>query len=116
MSRAVDAYIEFKNTDKQIKAPYVIYSDFECLTMPVQKCTWDPSKSATEAYQTQVPSGFTVYVTRPSKFVKPIEYRGKDCINKSFKFIEVIKGLEKQIVAKSAQSNCPMKALVPSNR
>jgi hypothetical protein len=38
---------------------------------------------------------------------KPLEYRGKNCVNK---FIEVIKGLEKEIVAK-VESNCPMNPL-----
>jgi hypothetical protein len=38
---------------------------------------------------------------------KPVEYRGKNCVTK---FIEVIKGLEKDILAK-VESNCPMNPL-----
>jgi hypothetical protein len=48
---------------------------------------------------------FTVHVTRMDR--KPIEYMGKNCMNN---FIEVIKGLEKEIVAK-VESNCPMNPL-----
>ena len=31
----VGATIEFKNHFKKLKAPYVIYADFECLTVPI---------------------------------------------------------------------------------
>jgi hypothetical protein len=100
-----EAFVEFKNTQNQIKAPFVIYSDFECLTKPIHKCSTDPKHSSTQAYQNHEPSGYTVHVTGMDR--KPIEYRGKNCVNK---FIEVIKGLEKEILAK-VDSNCPMKPL-----
>jgi hypothetical protein len=83
----------------------VIYSDFECLTKPIQKCTQNPEQSSTQAYQNHEPSGFTVHVTGMDR--KPVEYRGKNCVTK---FIEVIKGLEKDILAK-IESNCPMSPL-----
>jgi hypothetical protein len=105
MPKKKDAFVEFKNTQHQIKAPFVIYLDFECLTKPIHKCTKDPEQSSTQAYQNYEPSGFIVHVTGMDR--KPIEYRGKNCVNK---FIEVIKGLEKEIVAK-VESNCPMNPL-----
>ena len=92
-----------KNTDKQIKAPYVIYSDYEFLTVPIQKCTRDPSKPAQEAYQTHVPSWLTIYVAIGSSIGINIA---------SISSFEVIEGLDKQIVAK-VQSNCPVEALTP---
>ena len=70
-----DAFVKFQNTQNQIKAPFVIYSDFECLTKPIQKCTQDPEQSSTQAYQNHEPSGFTVHVTVMDR--KPITYRGK---------------------------------------
>ena len=46
------AFVQFKNTDKQYKAPFVIYADFEALTVPVstdkpsiprrRRCSADP--------------------------------------------------------------------------
>jgi hypothetical protein len=83
----------------------VIYSDFECVTKPIQKCTQTPEQRSTQVYQNHEPSGFTMRVTGMDR--KPIEYRGKNCLNK---FIKVMKGLEKEILAK-IDSNCLMKPL-----
>jgi hypothetical protein len=65
----------------------------------------DPNYASTDAYQKHEPCGFTVHVTGMER--KSIEYRGKNCVNK---FIEVNKGLEKEILAK-VESNCPVKTL-----
>jgi hypothetical protein len=78
MPKKEDAFVKFKNTQNQIKAPFVIYSDFECLTKPIQKCTQDPEQSSTQAYQNHEPSGFTVHVAGMDR--KPITYRGKNCV------------------------------------
>ena len=105
MPKKEDAFVKFKNTQNQIKAPFVIVADFECLTKPIQKCDQNPGHSSTQAYQNHEPSGFTVHVLGMDR--KPVEYRGKNTVKK---FIETIKGLEKVIIAK-VESNCPMKPL-----
>ena len=105
MPKKEDAFVKFKNTQNQIKAPFVIVADFECLTKPIQKCDKNPGHSSTQAYQNHEPSGFTVHVLGMDR--KPVEYRGKNTVKK---FIETIKGLEKVIIAK-VESNCPMKPL-----
>eukprot|EP01050_Picozoa_sp_SAG11_P017090 SAG11_NODE_2418_length_3381_cov_136.529555_3_plen_451_part_01 len=51
MPRKDEAFVQFKNAHKKIKAPYVIYADFECLTEPIQKCNKNPNESSTQAYQ-----------------------------------------------------------------
>ena len=53
-----DATVEFKGFDKQIKAPYVIYADFESITEPICKATKKSSSSYTDAYQSHTPCGF----------------------------------------------------------
>ena len=32
-----ESIIQFSSTDKQFKAPFVVYADFECLTKPITK-------------------------------------------------------------------------------
>eukprot|EP01050_Picozoa_sp_SAG11_P064450 SAG11_NODE_44418_length_155_cov_105.892857_1_plen_51_part_11 len=51
MPKKDEAFVQFKNTQNKIKAPYVIYADFECLTRPIQKCDKNPNESSTQAYQ-----------------------------------------------------------------
>ena len=111
MPKKEDAFVEFSNTDKKIRAPYVIYSDFECLTQPIDKCATDPQKSATQAYQHHEPSGFTIH-TVGLKERKPIEYRGKNCITK---FLEALKGLEMELV-NEVHADKPMDALTPEQK
>ena len=38
-----DAFIQFKKHEKQHKAPFVIYADFEALTEPVSKAPRKPA-------------------------------------------------------------------------
>ena len=111
MPKKEDAFVEFSNTDKKIRAPYVIYSDFECLTQPIDKCATDPQKSSTQAYQHHEPSGFTIH-TVGLKERKPIEYRGKNCITK---FLEALKGLEMELV-NEVHADKPMDALTPEQK
>eukprot|EP01050_Picozoa_sp_SAG11_P027702 SAG11_NODE_7121_length_1189_cov_231.339450_1_plen_191_part_10 len=98
MPKQNDNVLEFKNFHNQCKAPFAIYADFECLTVPVNKCSNDPSKSYTSAYQQHEPSGFSMYVVgsdyKPGNF-KPIVYRGQ---NTAEEFILSLKGLEHKIM------------------
>eukprot|EP01047_Picozoa_sp_COSAG01_P126599 COSAG01_NODE_55762_length_323_cov_0.433036_1_plen_81_part_01 len=57
-----DATLEFKNHDKQLKAPFVIYADFECITEPISKAPKDSNTSYTDAYQSHTPCGFCYQV------------------------------------------------------
>eukprot|EP01051_Picozoa_sp_SAG22_P023347 SAG22_NODE_5986_length_920_cov_5.047503_1_plen_196_part_10 len=58
MPKADKATLEFKNTQNQYKAPFVIYVDFECLTIPIAKCPKKADQSYTDAYQQHEPCGF----------------------------------------------------------
>ena len=37
--------LAFQNHQKQMKAPYVIYADFEALVKKIQRCERDPEKN-----------------------------------------------------------------------
>ena len=62
MPKKEDAMLEFSNHDKQERAPFVIYADFECLTVPIQKATKSPEQSYTEKYQEHTPCGYCIYI------------------------------------------------------
>eukprot|EP01048_Picozoa_sp_COSAG05_P001620 COSAG05_NODE_56_length_23335_cov_15.221338_7_plen_165_part_00 len=66
MPTGEDAVVQFKNFDKQYKAPFVVYADFECLTKPVSKASKNSAKSYTDAYQNHEPCGFCVCIDRAS--------------------------------------------------
>lgn len=107
MPKKDEAFVKFKNLDKHIRAPYVIYADFECLTKKIDSTSNDPSISATEQYQEHESSGFTMYVVghqgKPSQF-KPYEYRGPNVVDT---FISVLNGFENKIM-EHIKSNTPM--------
>ena len=47
----VGSKIKFKNFNKQMQAPFVIYADFEAITEPIHGCNQSDQQSFTEAYQ-----------------------------------------------------------------
>ena len=66
--------MKFENHFKKLKAPFVLYGDFECLTTE----TTDGIK---ETYQNHKPSGYMLsLVNAYSGEMKPFLYRGEDCI------------------------------------
>jgi hypothetical protein len=70
--------IEFKNHDKQYRAPFVVYADFEALTVPVSTDKPnDPTQSYTNAYQTHEPCGYCVHIVSsdPARTFKPFSHR-----------------------------------------
>lgn len=48
-------WLKFKNFNRKERHPFVIYADFECLTVPIDTCQPDPASSYTNAYQHHVP-------------------------------------------------------------
>ena len=57
-----NTYLEFKNLENCIKAPFVIYADFESLIKPIDVCDPDPNKSYTKKYQKHEPVSFWYYI------------------------------------------------------
>ena len=54
--------LHFKNYDKQLPVPFVIYADFECFTKPMNTCSPNPKESYNYNYQKHEPSGFCFYI------------------------------------------------------
>ena len=113
MPKKDNAFVEFKNHSNQIKAPFCIHADFECILKPivsdqnnisVNECL---GESSTQKYQSHEPCGFTVYGVGPEGDpldFAPIVYRGKDAANQCIK--ELIK--LKDVMCEKVHSNKPM--------
>ncbi|XP_065684304.1 uncharacterized protein LOC136096687 [Hydra vulgaris] len=54
--------IEFKNYNKSMRVPFVIYADFESFIKPIDTCTPNPDESYTKQYQKLTPSSFCYYI------------------------------------------------------
>ena len=57
-----NTYLHFKNYDRQLPIPFVVYADFECFTKPMNSCSPNPKDSYNYNYQKHEPSGFCFYV------------------------------------------------------
>ena len=66
----------FKNNEKQLPMPFVVYADFECFTKPMNTCSPNPKESYNYNYQKHEPSGFCFYIKGidPNISFKPITY------------------------------------------
>ena len=53
-------FIEFKAHNKQERKLFVVYFDWESLTVPIQGCSKNPKQSAIEKYQKHVPCSFSI--------------------------------------------------------
>ena len=70
----------FKNHYKKLKAPFVIYADFECLTQKTGSVSTKPTN--TNNYQHHRPCGFMINVVNSiDGSSEPFLYRGEDCMD-----------------------------------
>ena len=109
MPKAEESTVEFNNIEKQYRAPFVIYADFEALTEPIDKVSRNPENSYTDAYQKHTPCGYCIQIVcsadashSKSRTYKPIvygptdpDYIGTDTIPH---FIKKIHELEEKIM------------------
>ena len=66
--------MKFKNYAHQLKVPFVIYTDFESLTEPINSASKNDNKCYIEAYQHRTHCGFAYKVVCcEDQFTKPIE-------------------------------------------
>ena len=73
-------FIRFKNHYKKLKAPFVIYADFECLT--TRTGTVSTKEIKTDRYQHHRPCGFMINVVNSiDGSSEPFLYRGEDCMD-----------------------------------
>ena len=80
----------FTNYHKQMKAPYVVYADFESLVKKISTCEPDSEKSFTIKTEKQEPCGFSFLIVRSDgQAFGPVTYRGEDAIYNFLRFLLV---------------------------
>ena len=83
----------FMNYHKQLMAPFVIYADFECITVPIK----EEHGKQTVAYQEHKACGYgyKIVCQYDDKYSKPYKgYTGPDAV---YKFIENVLKEQKEI-------------------
>ena len=76
--------ISFKNLNRFMKHPFVVYADFEAFLENIDSCEPDNRKSFTEKYQKHKPCGFCLKLVclkdtvLPESLLKPVLYRAKN--------------------------------------
>ena len=77
-----DEYARFKNYERKIKPPFMIYSHFESILVPEEKKKQSPDDSYTNKYQEHVVCSYSHKSVRvDDKFSKPFKsYLGEDAV------------------------------------
>ena len=84
----------FKNHYKQMKAPYVVYADFECIARKIATCESDNKRSFTVKTEKHEPCGFSYFVVRSDGQTQgPIIYR-EDAV---FVFLTYLQNHEREL-------------------
>ena len=70
-----------KNYYKQMKAPYAVYADFECILRTINICEPDNKQSFTIKTEKHEPCGFSYMIARSDgQTFGPYTYRGEDAV------------------------------------
>ena len=103
-----DDNIQFKNHVVKFKPPFVMYADFECLTMEYSPKMYKPidaSKYYTENYQHHKPCGYKINVLNSiTNETESYLYRGSTCMTH---FVKTRRTIRLQIMNK-LQMNVPI--------
>ncbi|XP_063392461.1 uncharacterized protein LOC134677958 [Cydia fagiglandana] len=102
--------LKFKNFRYQLRAPVVVYADFEAMLKPIiPTCTPSQSSSYTVDYQSHEPYSFGYYIkcSYDESKSKYVTFRGEDCAK------EFIKSLETELApfASKIKTIIPMRSL-----
>ena len=54
--------LSFKNYNRSMRVPFIVYADFESFIKPIDTCGPNPTNSYTKQYQKHTPSGFCYYI------------------------------------------------------
>ena len=57
-----ESKISFKNHNKSMRVPFIVYADFESFTPQLSTCQPNTEKSYTNQYQKHIPSGFCYHI------------------------------------------------------
>ena len=98
-----DDIMVFKNHYKKLKAPFVIYADFECLT--TRTGTVSTKEVKTDKYQHHRPCGFMINVVNSiDGSSKPFLYRGEDCMDVFIQKIQKIIEVKDEVMEKMKEN------------
>ena len=54
--------MSFKNHNRSVRVPFIVYADFESFAPQLSTCQPNPVKSYTNQYQKHIPSGFCYHI------------------------------------------------------
>ena len=54
--------LSFKNYNRSMRVPFIVYADFESFIKPIDTCEPNPKNSYTKQYQKHTPSSFSYYI------------------------------------------------------
>ena len=54
--------LSFKNYNRSMRVPFIVYADFESFIKPIDNCGPNPENSYTKQYQKHTPSSFCYYI------------------------------------------------------
>lgn len=107
--------LKFKNHERKLKLPFVVYADFESILKPVDTCDPNPINSYTNTLQIHEPHSFAYYIKclHNDALSKLVLYRGEDSAKK---FVENLTADIKQIYHNHLKPIIPMKPLSPEEK
>ena len=102
-----DPILNFNDGQGQLKAPFVIYANFESILEPMATASNDPSIPHINHINKHTPSGFCTYSTFTYGEIKNLLklYRGKDCVEEFCKYI--------RSQARQLYNDYPEKPMIP---
>ena len=103
--------LKYNHGEKSMRAPFVIYADFERSSEKINACDNDPEKSTKAKINEHTPSGYSLFACNSfgAKVDKPDCYRGKGCLKKFIKdfkkrVIRIINYEEKEMIPLTKKS------------
>ena len=100
-------WLMYQDGSKELRLPFTLFSDIECILVPIQGCARDPNLAQpyTDVVCLHVPSGFTLYIKFFNGDIRPLlSYRGEDCMEV---LVKALKREGKRIL------NMPEKDMLP---
>lgn len=90
-------WLNYSDVSKQLKVPFVVYADFECITEAISTCQPNICKSSTTKMARHVPSGFTYKIVGPEDKLTEdhVTYRGN---NVAETFVEHMVQVEERLI------------------
>ena len=102
-----DKILKYNHGEKSMRAPFVIYADFECLLEKMSTCHNNPEKSSTTKVNKHTPSGYSLFT--PCSFDTAKNkldcYGGEDCMKE---FCNVLKKHAKKIINYEKKDMIPL--------